>query len=106
MISLSASSYPKINHGLIPKIANQTVGFRKTRIKPIVKSKAKTKFKMSDSIIGSWAGEHITLDITDHGGTVEYDCAHGSLTQKIILDKRGRFEVLGTHIEEHGGQSV
>lgn len=63
----------------------------------------KTNAKMNDSIIGSWAGKHISLEITAQGAKIEYDCASGAITEKIILDKNRSFNVLGTHIEEHGG---
>lgn len=52
---------------------------------------------------GNWGGEHISLQVTESGGSVEFDCAHGTLEQKIVLDAQGRFEVAGTYEEEHGG---
>ncbi len=59
--------------------------------------------KMRSAQTGSWGGEHIGLEVTDEGGTVEYDCAHGTIDRKIVLDARGRFHVSGTHFREHGG---
>jgi hypothetical protein len=52
---------------------------------------------------GTWAGEHIHLEVNEHGAEVEYDCAHGSISQKIVLDARGNFKVSGTHVPERGG---
>ncbi len=52
---------------------------------------------------GTWAGEHIHLEATEQGGQVEYDCAHGSIDQRIVLDARGHFKVKGTHVRERGG---
>ncbi len=63
----------------------------------------KTNAKMDDSIIGSWAGNHISIEVTEQGAKIEYDCASGTIDKKIILDKNHRFNVLGTHTEEHGG---
>ncbi len=63
----------------------------------------KTNVKMDDSLIGGWAGKHITIEVTRQGAKIEYDCANGAIGKKIILDKSLRFSVLGTHIEEHGG---
>jgi len=54
-------------------------------------------------IVGAWGGEHISLQVSEDGATVEYDCAHGTIPRRIILDRRGRFDVSGTHVEEHGG---
>ena len=52
---------------------------------------------------GSWGGKHISLEVTATGGTLDYDCAHGTIDEKIVLDRNGRFRVSGTHVEEHGG---
>lgn len=53
--------------------------------------------------VGLWGGEHIRLEVNTQGATVEYDCAHGTISQRIVADRRGRFVVDGTHVEEHGG---
>jgi len=52
---------------------------------------------------GIWGGDHIRLDVTPQGATVEFDCAHGTISQGILVDRRGRFVVDGTYAEEHGG---
>ena len=59
--------------------------------------------KMDGARIGTWGGEHISLEVTARGGQVEYDCAHGTIDQKIVPDARGRFDLRGTHVREHGG---
>nr|MBA3241547.1 hypothetical protein [Acidobacteriota bacterium] len=53
--------------------------------------------------VGSWGGEHIGLQVTERGATVEYDCAHGKIGRRIVPDRNGRFDVPGTHTEESGG---
>jgi hypothetical protein len=52
---------------------------------------------------GSWGGQHISLEVTADGGIAEYDCAHSTISQRITLDRRGRFNVPGTYTAEHGG---
>jgi hypothetical protein len=52
---------------------------------------------------GVWGGEHIRLEVTEAGATVEYDCAHANISQKIAVDRRGRFVVMGSYVAEHGG---
>lgn len=52
---------------------------------------------------GNWGGAHVNLQVAENGGSVEFDCAHGTLEQSILLDAQGRFEVAGTYEEEHGG---
>ncbi len=52
---------------------------------------------------GTWGGNHVSLEITSDGGNIEFDCAHGSIQEKVKLDQKGRFSVKGTYAEEHGG---
>ena len=54
-------------------------------------------------VVGAWGGRHAALTLTDTGGAIEYDCAHGGLAAPIRLGIDGRFEVSGVHIREHGG---
>jgi len=56
-----------------------------------------------DALTGIWGGEHAGLEVTEGGGRVEYDCAHGTIDQKIVADARGVFELRGTHVRERGG---
>lgn len=58
---------------------------------------------MESAQTGTWGGEHIRLEVTAQGGQVEYDCGHGTINQKIVPDKHGRFKARGTHVREHGG---
>jgi len=52
---------------------------------------------------GTWGGDHIRVDVASTGATTEYDCAHGTIDQPIVVDSSGRFSVSGTHTPEHGG---
>jgi len=52
---------------------------------------------------GTWGGEHISLQVSEHDATVEFDCAHATIARSMVLDARGRFSVAGTYFEEHGG---
>ena len=53
--------------------------------------------------VGQWGGEHISLDVTGRGATVEYDCAHATIARRITIDRHGRFDVSGKQSSEHGG---
>ena len=53
--------------------------------------------------VGAWGGKHIRLDVNPQGATVEFDCAQGTISQRIVVDRRGRFVADGAYIEEHGG---
>jgi len=52
---------------------------------------------------GTWAGEHIVMEVTGAGATVEFDCAHGTLDAPLTLDSSGRFDVAGSFTPERGG---
>jgi hypothetical protein len=53
--------------------------------------------------LGGWGGDHVGLLLTATGGTLEYDCAHGTVDQPFVTDSAGRFQLAGTHTREHGG---
>lgn len=52
---------------------------------------------------GVWGGQGIALEINDSGAEINYDCAHGTITGKVIPDREGKFAAKGFHVREHGG---
>jgi hypothetical protein len=52
---------------------------------------------------GTWGGDRIRLDVTSSGANIEYDCAHGTIDEAIVVDGTSRFSVAGTHTFERGG---
>ena len=52
---------------------------------------------------GTWGGDRIRLDVTSSGAKIEYDCAHGTIDEAIVVDGTSRFSVPGTHTFERGG---
>ena len=54
-------------------------------------------------IIGDWGGEHVQLELEEAGGTLEYDCAHGTIDPGWTLTDDGEFTGAGEHVIEHGG---
>ena len=52
---------------------------------------------------GVWGGEHMGLWVEKGRARVEYDCARGTIEERLTVDRRGRFNVKGTHRKEHGG---
>lgn len=57
----------------------------------------------SRDLRGQWGGQHISMQVTDTGAKIEYDCAHGRIEEKIIPDGEGKFEAKGVHARERGG---
>ena len=54
------------------------------------------------TLVGDWGGPHVALHLTPSGGSLDYDCAHGSITP-VLVGPGGRFVAEGTHTPEHGG---
>lgn len=53
--------------------------------------------------LGTWGGDHILLEVSAGGATLELDCAHGAVEGPVRLDSEGRFDVGGTYVQERGG---
>lgn len=52
---------------------------------------------------GVWGGEHLRLQVTPSGASLEYDCGSGTIDQPLIVDGDGDFAASGRHIPGHGG---
>jgi hypothetical protein len=52
---------------------------------------------------GMWGGNHIGLAASAGGAQIDYDCAHGSIDEPIVLRADGSFEAFGTHVLERPG---
>ena len=57
----------------------------------------------SESLLGTWGGPHINLEVNEGGGDLNYDCAHGTIKEKIVPDREGKFVVKGRHVKERPG---
>jgi hypothetical protein len=57
----------------------------------------------ADDVKGAWGGDGISMEVTNSGAEISYDCAHGSITEKIVPDREGKFVVKGVHVKEHPG---
>lgn len=52
---------------------------------------------------GLWGGEHIRMEVTAAETKIEFDCAHATISSKVLIDSRGRFVAKGIYFEERGG---
>lgn len=64
--------------------------------------------KTSDSAsrrvpVGSWGGEHISLQVAESKATFELDCAHGTIDEPLQLNNSNRFDARGVFVRERGG---
>jgi hypothetical protein len=52
---------------------------------------------------GTWGGNHISMEVTEEGARLEFDCAHGTVSEPLRIDSQGKFRALGTYFKEAGG---
>lgn len=51
---------------------------------------------------GAWGGEHVVMQVTAQGATVEWDCASAHIPQPLVTDSAGAFQTEGTYRREGG----
>ena len=54
---------------------------------------------------GIWGGEHVQIEVTNKDVTVEFDCAHGTITAPLITDSKVVFREQERFNENMEGQS-
>ncbi len=53
-------------------------------------------------LAGDWGGPHAALHLLPGGGTLDYDCAHGTIGP-LLVGPGGQFTAQGMHSPQHGG---
>jgi hypothetical protein len=53
--------------------------------------------------VGVWAGEHLVLNVTESGGSAEFECASGALAEPLLLDTSSHFDASGSYRAQSGG---
>lgn len=51
----------------------------------------------------TWGGEHILIRFVEGKARVEFDCAHGTITDPLETNAEGRFDLNGTYVREGPG---
>jgi hypothetical protein len=54
-------------------------------------------------VTGQWGGQGISMEVTDAGATLDFDCASGSITEPIVVDRSGKFSVKGSFSRHRPG---
>ncbi len=44
---------------------------------------------------GVWGGGHAQLEVDESGAALEFDCANADISEPIVLDELGKFQVKG-----------
>src|SRR6476469_6244808 len=52
---------------------------------------------------GQWGGQGVSMDVTDNGASLEFDCATGRITEAIVPDSAGKFTVKGLFARQRPG---
>ena len=55
------------------------------------------------NLSGQWGGQGISMEVTDSGATLEFDCASGTITEAIATDSSGKFSAKGLFARQHPG---
>ena len=50
-----------------------------------------------------WGGDHVKLEVTAEGATLDFDCASGTIAGPLTADAQGKFTVKGTFTRERPG---
>lgn len=53
-----------------------------------------------------WGGEHVKLELTKDGGTLDFDCATGTIAKPLAVDAQGKFRASGTYLRERPGPTM
>jgi hypothetical protein len=75
---------------------------RRARRARVVKSVTPKKI-MKTVPAETWGGEHVRVEFNDGEARVEFDCAHGTITDPLKTDSDGRFDLKGTYVREGPG---
>ncbi len=52
---------------------------------------------------GPWGALGVSMEVAESGARIEFDCAHATIGEPLLLDSEGRFDVKGLYFREHGG---
>jgi len=58
------------------------------------------------AVTGVWGGEHVGLNLTSTGGMLKYDCAAGTMSGPLMINRAGTFIARGTHTPGRGGPVI
>ena len=54
-------------------------------------------------ISGLWGGQGISMEVTDSGASLDFDCASGAITEPIVPDSAGKFSAKGRFARQRPG---
>ena len=52
---------------------------------------------------GVWGGDHVTMNVTESGARLQFDCATGAIDVPVAAGTNGQFDLAGTFTRERPG---
>lgn len=69
----------------------------------VINANSSSNAQSPADVRGMWGGLHLHVEVSESGATLDYDCAHGTITERIAPDREGKFVVKGFHVKERPG---
>jgi hypothetical protein len=76
---------------------------RRTAPRKVKRRRMRGRSQESRVMSGAWGGDHVRLRVSEEGGALEFDCAHGQINAPFKTDAEGRFDLQGTYTSEGPG---
>jgi hypothetical protein len=93
----TTNSNSAVREGATPSAANMTPDSTPPRPPTAPTNSAQRQLS------GLWGGMHVTLESSERGATLDFDCATGTIREPIVLDSAGHFDVVGSYNREGPG---
>jgi hypothetical protein len=111
---VEAQSFPMLRHSkkvclclvftLVLSLAPNVSAFQKVGLfRSVQVVKSVTPEDLINVSAETWGGEHVRIEFNDGEARVEFDCAHGTITDALKTDADGRFTLNGTYVREGPG---
>lgn len=68
----------------------------------VVSTEARPR-KIQRLTVGTWGGEHISIEVQGRSASIDYDCATGTIDGPFTFDRKGQFTWRGSYNRQHGG---
>lgn len=100
--ALSFAAVQTASKTVSAKYAGKKTTRKSTAARRAKKKKVKIKQTMNQTntsavSTGAWGANGLAMTVTETGARLEYDCASGEITGKLIIDAEGNFTANGTH---------
>lgn len=89
--------------GSATRVSNNTGNSNVSTLNTNVNSSTDQPQKQRSLPTGLWGGEHVSMEVTEDGAELEFDCAHGTISGRLMVGENGKVSLKGRYAREHGG---